>query len=38
MTTIPTSAAERWDEAAEKVRKGKGKWVLIVDGAKVPPK
>ena len=36
MTTIPTSAAERWDEAAEKVKKAKGRWVLVTDGARRP--
>ena len=36
MTIIPLSDSERWDEAAEAVRKAKGKWVLIGDGARRP--
>lgn len=34
MTTIPTSATERWDEVADKVRKAKGKWVLIEESSR----
>ena len=36
MTTIPTSSTERWDIAAEAVKKAKGRWVIITDGGKVP--
>ncbi len=35
-TDIPITAAERWDEVAEAVKKAKGKWVLIGDGALRP--
>lgn len=34
-TDVPASATERWDEIAEKVRRAKGKWVLIGDGARM---
>ena len=31
MTTIPLSAKEHWDRVAEKVKKGKGEWVLVYE-------
>lgn len=34
-TEIPTSATERWDEAAKKVERAKGRWVIVGDGGKV---
>ena len=36
MSALPTSKAELWDEAAEKVRKAKGRWVIVGDAARRP--
>jgi hypothetical protein len=36
MTDLPPSATDLWDEAAEAVKNGQGKWVLIGDGARRP--
>jgi hypothetical protein len=36
VTIVPTSASEKWDAAAEAVKKAKGKWVVVVDEADRP--
>lgn len=35
MSTIPKTAAQRWDEVAETIKEANGEWVRVVESANV---